>query len=265
MGRKLLDAYHREFKDDPPPEFYPDRPLVPEVRQRWHTEGEAWCKRRIVERCLFGVDLNPTAVQLAQVALWIKSLAGDRPLSFFAHHIRSGNSLLGTWLDRLHQPPHPALDDKKGRDQGGLFEIQFKRLIREALDERLLIDKPLPPDIRKDTSQEYEYKADRLKRSNDLLAQARLLFDLAKRGGVRARDLGRMGHTALDRRCCGLRNKAEMVGRIRGSAPARPVLSLATGVPPRRTYPRKGCSPMSAQVPATAASRATGINRSTTC
>jgi hypothetical protein len=178
MGRKLLDAYHREFKDDPPPEFYPDRPLTPEIHQRWHSEGEAWCKRRIVERCLFGVDLNPTAVQLAQVALWIESLAGDRPLSFFAHHIRPGNSLLGTWLDRLHQPPHPALDDRKGKDQGGLFEIQFKRLIREALDERLLIDKPLPPDIRKDTPQEYEYKADRLKRSNDLLAQAHLLFDL---------------------------------------------------------------------------------------
>ena len=178
MGQKLLDAYHREFKIDPPPEFYPDRPLTPEVQQRWHSEGEAWCKRRIVEKCLFGVDLNPTAVQLAQVALWIESLAGDRPLSFFAHHIRAGNSLLGTWLDRLHQPPHPALDDKKGKDQGGLFEIQFKRLIREALDERLLIDKPLPPDIRKDTPQEYEYKADRLKRSNDLLTQARLLFDL---------------------------------------------------------------------------------------
>ena len=178
MGRKLLDTYHREFKDDPPPEFYPDRPLTPEVHQRWHSEGEAWCKRRIIERCLFGVDLNPTAVQLAQVALWIESLAGDRPLSFFAHHIRPGNSLLGTWLDRLHQPPHPALDDRKGKDQGGLFEIQFKRLIHEALDERLLIDKPLPPDIRKDTPQEYEYKADRLKRSNDLLAQARLLFDL---------------------------------------------------------------------------------------
>lgn len=178
MGRKLLDAYRREFKDEPPPEFYPDRPLTPGIHQRWHSEGEAWCKRRIVERCLFGVDLNPTAVQLAQVALWIESLAGDRPLSFFAHHIRPGNSLLGTWLERLHQPPHPALDDRKGKDQGGLFEIQFKRLIREALDERLLIDKPLPPDIRKDTPQEYEYKADRLKCSNDLLSQAHLLFDL---------------------------------------------------------------------------------------
>ncbi|HOF47662.1 MAG TPA: type I restriction endonuclease subunit M [Verrucomicrobiota bacterium] len=178
LGRKLLDAYHRELKADPPPEFYPDRPLTPEVRERWQSEGEAWCKRRIVERCLFGVDLNPTAVQLAQVALWIESLAGDRPLSFFAHHIRPGNSLLGTWLERLHQPPHPALDRKADQDQGGLFEMQFQRLIREALVERRLIDQPLPPDFRRDTPEEYEYKADRLKRSDDLLARARLLFDL---------------------------------------------------------------------------------------
>jgi len=178
LGRKLLDAYHRQFKNDPSPEFHPDRPLTDEVRKRWLSEGEAWCKRRIVERCLFGVDLNPTAVQLAQVALWIESLAGDRPLGFFAHHIRPGNSLLGTWLDRLHEPPHPALDDKKGKDQGGLFELQVKRMIQEAIDQRLLIDKPLPPEIRKDTPQEYEYKADRLKAAEKTLENAKLLFDL---------------------------------------------------------------------------------------
>jgi hypothetical protein len=178
LGKKLLDAYHRQLKGDPPPDFYPDRPLTEEIRKRWLNEGEAWCKRRIIERCLFGVDLNPTAVQLAQVALWIESLAGDRPLSFFAHHIRPGNSLLGTWLERLHAPPHPALDDKKGKDQGGLFEVQVKNLIREAIDERLLIDKPLPPEIRKDTPGEYEYKTDRLKRADQILENAKLLFDL---------------------------------------------------------------------------------------
>jgi hypothetical protein len=178
LGKKLLDAYHRQFKNDPPPDFYPDRPLAEEVRSRWQGEGEAWCKRRIIEKCLFGVDLNPTAVQLAQVALWIESLAGDRPLGFFAHHIRPGNSLLGTWLERLHEPPHPSLDDKKSKDQAGLFELQVKNLIREALDERLLIDKPLPPEIRKDTPEEYEYKADRLKRADQILGNAKLLFDL---------------------------------------------------------------------------------------
>jgi hypothetical protein len=80
--------------------------------------------------------------------------------------------------ERLHAPPHPALDDKKGKDQGGLFEVQVKNLIREAIDERLLIDKPLPPEIRKDTPGEYEYKTDRLKRADQILENAKLLFDL---------------------------------------------------------------------------------------
>jgi hypothetical protein len=75
-------------------------------------------------------------------------------------------------------PPPAAKNAKSGRKRGKPQEVCQEFWIREALDERLLIDKPLPPDIRKDTPQEYEYKADRLKRSSDLLAQARLLFDL---------------------------------------------------------------------------------------
>ncbi len=177
LGRKLLEAYQREFKGEPPSNF--SRDLAAKERLvRWETEGEAWCKRCIVEQCLFGVDLNPTAVQLAQVALWIESLAGDRPLSFFEHHIRCGNSLLGTWLDTLHIPPHPDLEPKLDRDQLGLFEHSLKNLIRQALQERRLIDAGPPADIRKDTPQEYEYKADRLKRAEALLRQGKLLFDL---------------------------------------------------------------------------------------
>src|SRR6266567_4692245 len=83
-------------------------------------------------------------------------LAGDRPLSFFEHHIRCGNSLLGTWLDTLHIPPHPDLEPTLDRDQLGLFEHSLKNVLREALQQRLLIDAGLPADIRKDTPQEYD-------------------------------------------------------------------------------------------------------------
>jgi hypothetical protein len=67
LGARLFEAYRREGHGDPPPAFYPDRRLSAEVRARWMDEGPAWCKRRIVEHCLYGVDLNPAAVQLAQV------------------------------------------------------------------------------------------------------------------------------------------------------------------------------------------------------
>src|SRR5207247_237750 len=178
LGEALLAAYHTEHKGEPPPDFYPGLQLGPKVREQWERDGEAWCKRRIVEKCLFGVDLNPTAVQLAQVALWIESLAGDRPLSFFQHHVRCGNSLLGTWVEKLHTPPHPGLGERGDREHGGLFEQNIRKLIAQAIEERRLIDAPLPPEVHKDTPEEFDYKADRLERAEAVLAQARLLFDL---------------------------------------------------------------------------------------
>jgi Eco57I restriction-modification methylase len=62
-------------------------------------------RRRIAERCLYGVDLNPMAVQLARLSLWLTTLAADRPLSFLDHRLQSGDSLLGAWLAQLRRPP----------------------------------------------------------------------------------------------------------------------------------------------------------------
>ncbi|HWP56924.1 MAG TPA: N-6 DNA methylase [Candidatus Acidoferrales bacterium] len=178
LGQHLFEAYRRENNGDPPTAFYPDRKLSPEVRARWEEEGPAWCKRRIVEHCLYGVDLNPAAVQLAQVALWIESLAGDRPLSFFAHHIRCGNSLLGSSLSNYDRPPHPKLGKASDRQTRGLFEAELKKRLEAALEERKLIDAPLPPEIRADTPDEYAYKEDRLRRAEAATETARLLLDL---------------------------------------------------------------------------------------
>jgi len=178
LAAALLAAYHRASAD-PPPGFHPGRSLGEAVRHEWEVEGEAWCKRRVVENCLYGVDLNPTAVQLAQVALWIESLAGDRPLSFFAHHIRCGNSLIGTSLENLGEPPLPDLAGRGVVTHGaGLFAQTIRADIQRALEARALIDSPLPPEIRADSPEEYDYKNDRLTSASDAVARARLLFDL---------------------------------------------------------------------------------------
>lgn len=52
--------------------------------------------RDVIRRCLYGVDINPMAAELCKVSLWIESLDPGRPLSFLDHHIKVGNSLLGT-------------------------------------------------------------------------------------------------------------------------------------------------------------------------
>ncbi len=58
-------------------------------------------RRLVAQRCLYGVDANPAAVQLARLSLWLTTLAADRPLGFLDHHIMAGNSLIGvrSWSD----------------------------------------------------------------------------------------------------------------------------------------------------------------------
>lgn len=84
----LGDAYYEALIDEGRAE-----------RDDLRAAGDRTAARRIVaERCVYGVDMNPLAVELAKVSLWLTTLAYDRPLSFFDHHLRCGNSLVGAPL-----------------------------------------------------------------------------------------------------------------------------------------------------------------------
>ena len=61
----------------------------------------AYWKRRVAQSCIYGVDLNPLAVDLAKLSLWLATVAKNRPLSFLDHHLRCGNSLIGAHLADL--------------------------------------------------------------------------------------------------------------------------------------------------------------------
>jgi hypothetical protein len=52
-------------------------------------------RARVAERCIYGVDINPLAVELAKLSLWVATAAKGVPLSFLNHHLRCGDSLLG--------------------------------------------------------------------------------------------------------------------------------------------------------------------------
>ena len=76
----------------------------------WHpgdvTQSDRVALRRdIASRCLYGVDLNPMAVQLARLSLWLATLAADKPLSFLDHHLICGDSLVGASLTDLERQP----------------------------------------------------------------------------------------------------------------------------------------------------------------
>ena len=54
-------------------------------------------RRIVLKRCVYGVDRNPMAVELAKVSLWLHTFTAGAPLSFLDHHLRCGNSLFGCW------------------------------------------------------------------------------------------------------------------------------------------------------------------------
>jgi hypothetical protein len=55
-------------------------------------------RRMILKRCIYGVDKNGMAVELAKVALWLHTFTVGAPLSFLDHHLRCGDSLFGSWV-----------------------------------------------------------------------------------------------------------------------------------------------------------------------
>ena len=67
---------------------------------------QAEFRRIIAQRCLFGVDINPMAVQLGRLSIWLATLSADKPLTFLDHRLRIGNSLIGASpTDVARQPP----------------------------------------------------------------------------------------------------------------------------------------------------------------
>ncbi|MXW49558.1 MAG: restriction endonuclease [Gammaproteobacteria bacterium] len=60
-------------------------------------------RRMVLKRCVYGVDKNPMAVELAKVALWLHTFTVGAPLSFLDHHLRCGDSLFGCWVDRIDE------------------------------------------------------------------------------------------------------------------------------------------------------------------
>ncbi len=72
--------------------------------------------REVVGHCIYGVDKNPLAVELAKTALWLEAYTPDRPLNFLDHHLRCGDALLGVLDPKILEDgiPEKAFDPLSG-------------------------------------------------------------------------------------------------------------------------------------------------------
>ncbi len=82
-------------------------------------EELTWAKRQIVQNCIYGVDINPLATELAKLSLWIETMSKGKPLNFLDHHLKVGNSLIGSRFENIFSHP-------KNREQKSLENKRFE-------------------------------------------------------------------------------------------------------------------------------------------
>lgn len=149
-----------------------------EVRGQGKDDLEALYAARhlVASRCLYGVDLNPMAVELAKLALWVASAAKGKPLSFLDHHLKVGNSLVGAPEDFLARGIPKEAYDREG----------VPREVRKGLSfgpgaGSLLFPLPKPPflDFEEETAAQVEEKRARYRawRESEEVRKWELLAD----------------------------------------------------------------------------------------
>jgi type I restriction-modification system DNA methylase subunit len=97
-----------------------------------YTEAELQeCRRRVAERCIYGVDLNPMAVELAKLSIWLHTISNNKPLTFLDNHIKCGNALIGARISDLDSLP------KKGKKLQGSADNQTGLFPKNKLEQEV--------------------------------------------------------------------------------------------------------------------------------
>ena len=125
-------------------ELIPCRPDDPSFEPRL----KAILKRYVVERCIYGVDLDPLAVELCRLALWIETMDRSLPFSFFDHKIKCGDSLVGAWFDQFLHYPVMAWKSREGGDKSHSNGVHFQKDVRVEAFKAFVAEK-VAPDLRR--------------------------------------------------------------------------------------------------------------------
>jgi hypothetical protein len=156
-----------------------------------------WARRQVAKQCIYGVDENGMAVELAKVSLWLRTLAAEQPLAFLDHHLKQGDSLAGTDVEAV---------EELARDTGpnaSLAEFGATRAdaigdLMDAYREFVAIENETLSDVREIERRYDEIQRDDLRRRLTAMANVRTAerFDLDAPSGA----YERMGRSLDDDR-----------------------------------------------------------------
>ena len=107
--------------DDELLKYLPTRSPEGEERGVSQQKAEALCRRLVATHCLYGVDKNPLAVELAKLAIWLESHAEGMPLTFLDHRLVVGDSLTGPFWDKLLFSPSDPKSPVKDLFSQGIY------------------------------------------------------------------------------------------------------------------------------------------------
>ncbi|WP_379866580.1 Eco57I restriction-modification methylase domain-containing protein [Marinobacter sp. M5B] len=126
LAERLVDSWERMAANQPdavltmpfakPSQGKPGESLMPDSRE----ERLVFARRYVAERCIYGVDMNRLAVEMAKLSLWLTTLSTDRPFTFVDHALKQGNSLVGLSPEQIRNFTWKPV----GNDFGPLFADQ---------------------------------------------------------------------------------------------------------------------------------------------
>lgn len=164
LGDRLVDSWEIEEKsggaiesDGTVTKFPPNDPIGELADDRL-----CLARRLVVEKCLYGVDINPLAVELAKLSLWLVTISKGRPFGFLDHNLKSGDSLLG--VSDIKQLTQFRMKPSEG-SSGNLMTVGIETALKQAAAEREAIRAGRSRDIKDISLQQQHYrKAEELTR-----------------------------------------------------------------------------------------------------
>jgi len=139
LAERLVESWEESEREHPgqvivTPEgelsmFRPDESIIPKDP----SERIITAKRIVADRCLYGVDKNPMAVEMAKLSLWLETMQQSRPFTFLDHSLKCGDSLLG--VTNAEQIKYFNLQPEKS-GQHPLVPLYCEPLLQKAIAKR---------------------------------------------------------------------------------------------------------------------------------
>ena len=131
-----------------------------------------WARRQVAQRCIYGVDLNPLAVELSKVSLWLRTLAAEQPLAFLDHHLKTGNSLVGSDIEEIEELESESGGDGKNASLAD-FGLARKGTIEQLMriyEDFIAIENQELADVKEMESKYDEFERNKLRQRLEAMA-----------------------------------------------------------------------------------------------